>query len=717
MGKAVESARQLIDAFAPAMGFKLKVVEHESSEEARIVLVLDESLPAKVGTEGYLLDVTPKRISIRAAESAGLFYAVQTLRQLLPTQVFSAEPVQITDWTVPCMSITDYPRFGWRGLLIDPARHFIPVEDVKRFIDTMAVHKFNRLQMHLTDNEGWRIEIKKYPKLTELGSQMDWNLRHRDGSGPRSFGFYTQDETRDMVRYATERHVTIVPEIEMPYHAGSAIVAYPRHGVNTGYLADQLPENRWGASKGLLGPRPVTVAFMQDILAEVTQLFPSRFIHIGGDEANLKLWANDAEMLELMKELGCEDTHQLHSWFIRQMDEFLTEKGRRMVGWDEILQGGLAPGATVMSWRGTSGGITAAKAGHDVIMAPTSHTYFDYYQGSREQEPLAIGGLIQLEKVYDFEPIPSELTASEAKHVLGGQGQLWGEFIPTPEHRDYMAWPRACALIETLWSPPQSRSHDLFLIRLDHHLERLEASKTRYRPLDQKPVSWKGEQQAEAPQAARALLGRILPHHTEKFAFEVIPSALGRDVFEIETHDAKVVIRGNSGVVMAMGLNWYLKHYCHSHVSCHGDQLQLPNPLPEVRPMVRKVSWARYRYFLNYCSFGYSLPWWNWSQWERLIDWMALNGINMPLSVTGQEAVWQGVCRRLGLPEEDISSFLAGPPYLPFGWMGCLDGWGGPLPQTWIDRHEALQVKILARQRAEQAPRGSAARVCRSAVG
>lgn len=192
----------------------------------------------------------------------------------------------------------------------------------------------------------------------------------------------------------------------------------------------------------------------------------------------------------------------------------------------------------------------------------------------------------------------------------------------------------------------------------------------------------------------------MLPNHPDQFAFEVIPSAHGRDVFEIETRDAMVVIRGNNGVAMAMGLNWYLKHYCHSHVSCHGDQLDLPDPLPQVLPRVRKVSWARYRYFLNYCAFGYSLPWWDWSQWERLIDWMALNGINMPLSVTGQEAVWQGVCRRLGLPEEDISSFLAGPPYLPFGWMGCLDGWGGPLPQTWIDRHEALQVKILARQRA-----------------
>lgn len=478
-GNAVEPARQLIDALAPATGFKLKLVENKPSNETYISLALDESLQAKLGSEGYLLDVTPKQISLRASEQAGLFYAVQTLRQLLPPEVFSATKAQTEDWIVPCLSIVDYPRFGWRGLLIDPARHFIPLQDVKRFIDTMALHKFNRLQIHLTDNEGWRIEIKKYPKLTEIGSRMDWNLRHRNGTGPRRQGFYSQDEIRDLVQYAARRHVTIVPEIEMPYHAGSAIVAYPRHGVNTSHLAAEPPEKRWKPSKGLLGPRPATVAFMQDILTEVTQLFPGRFIHIGGDEANLALWARDEEMQALMKELGCQDAHQLHSWFIRQMDEFLTRKGRRMVGWDEILQGGLAPGATVMSWRGISGGITAAKAGHDVVMAPTSHTYFDYYQGPRKQEPLAIGGLIPVEKVYEFEPIPPELNATQAKHVLGGQGQLWGEFIPSTEHLNYMAWPRACALIETLWSPRQGRNRDLFLIRLDHHLNRLSASKTR----------------------------------------------------------------------------------------------------------------------------------------------------------------------------------------------------------------------------------------------
>jgi len=697
-GEAEVEAKKLIDTLTPAMGFRLKRIEGDPPDAGAIVLALDETLRTRFGGEGYALSVTPKRIDLRAAESAGLFYGIQTLRQLLPVPVFSSKRVEGVEWTVRCLTITDYPRFQWRGLLIDPARHFIPVADVKHFIDAMALHKFNRLQMHLTDNEGWRIEIKKYPKLTLLGSKMDWNLRHRGGKGPRRFGFYTQDDIRELVRYAAERHVTIVPEVEMPYHAGAAIVAYPEHGVNTKPLAELPPDKRWGPSKGLLGARPETVSFMQDILIEVIGLFPSRFIHIGGDEANLRLWADDPEMQAMMKKLGCKNAHELHSWFIKQMDAYLAKNGRRMGGWDEILPGGLALGATVMSWRGTGGGITAANAGHDVVMTPTSHTYFDYRQHADE---LGLGrAVLTLEQVYSFEPIPASLDAEQAKHVLGGQGQLWGELIADPKRRDFMTWPRACALVETLWSPRVSRNVDLFLLRLDTHLERLKAAGIDYRPLDRKPMQWQGKVDPDAPRAARALLGRLLPDHAEQFTFEVIPPEAGRDVFEIETRNGKVVTRGNTGVSMAMGLNWYLKYYCHCHVSWYGNQLNLPNPLPVVRPKERRVSWAKHRYFLNYCCFGYSLPWWDWTQWERLIDWMALNGVNMPLSMTGQEAVWQGVGKRLDLSDEQITQFLAGPPYLPFGWMGCLDGWGGPLPQSWIDRHEELSKKILARERA-----------------
>jgi hexosaminidase len=486
-GGAEVEARKLVDTLAPAMGFQLKLVKGEPRDGA-IVLALDESLQVKLGPEGYALAVTARRIDLRASEPAGLFYGVQTLRQLLPAQVFSARHVEGVEWQVPCVEIIDSPRFVWRGLLIDPARHFIPVKDVKHTLDAMALHKFNRLQVHFTDNEGWRIEIKKYPKLTQIGAQMDWNLRYKEGKGPRRFGFYTQDDIRELVRYAAARHITIVPEIEMPYHAGAAIVAYPEHGVNMKRLAELPPAERWGRppdwrpSSGLLGPRPETVAFMQDILTEVIDLFPSRFIHIGGDEANIKVWTDDPEMQALMKKLGCKDAHALHAWFIKQIDALLTRQGRRMIGWDEILQGGLAPGATVMSWRGTGGGITAAKAGHDVVMAPTSHTYFDYRQ---HLEELGLGqSVLTVEKVYAFEPIPAALNAEQAKHVLGGQGQLWGELIADPQRRDFMTWPRACALAETLWSPAGSRNIDRFLLRLETHLERLQAAGIGYRPLD-----------------------------------------------------------------------------------------------------------------------------------------------------------------------------------------------------------------------------------------
>jgi N-acetyl-beta-hexosaminidase len=507
------------------------------------------------------LHVTTDRL--RAAEPAGLFYGVQTLRQLLPVAVFSTQRAEGVQWTVPCVTVRDYPRFSYRGMLIDPARHFIPVADVKHFIDAIALHKFNHLQMHLTDNEGWRIEILKYPKLTEIGAQMDWNLRHRGGDGPRCVGFYTQDDIRELVRYAAERHVTIVPEIEMPYHAGSAIVAYPEHGVNTRHLADEPPEKRWGPSQGLLGVRPATVSFMQDILSEVIGLFPSRFIHIGGDEANLRLWTDDPEMQAMMKQLGCEDAHQLHSWFIAQMDAYLTKQGRRMIGWDEILQGGLAPGATVMSWRGTGGGIAAAQAGHDVIMTPTSHTYFDYRQHPDE---LGLGrAVLTWEQVYSFEPVPGgeeDLKTGQApgvhdpepvpfseqapgvhdpepvpfseqapgihdpepeadpkmgqapgihapepvpflEHILGGQGQLWGELIADRQRRDFMAWPRACALIETLWSPKEHRNSDLFLLRLDTHLERLEAAGIGFRRPDRRAAIWEGRFDPESPRTAQ----------------------------------------------------------------------------------------------------------------------------------------------------------------------------------------------------------------------
>ena len=488
-------ASRLVEDLATPMGWRLPLSDEMGHAENRIWLRIDSAAEGRLGTEGYELEVTPRGVDITAAGPAGLFYGGLTLRQLMPPEVFGRRLVEAVNWVVPSVRIVDYPRFQWRGLLIDPARHFIPVVDVERFIDVMAMHKLNRLQMHLTDNEGWRIQIRKYPKLTELGSTMDWSLRRDRTSPSRCFGFYSQQEIRSLVRYAADRHITIVPEIEMPYHTGAAIVAYPELGLNADVLAKLPPEQRWDKAHGLIAPRPQTVAFFHDVLTEVIELFPSPWIHIGGDEANIGLWAADPQMQAQMKDLGLADAHALHSWFITQMDAFLTERGRRLVGWDEILQGGLAPGATVMSWRGTAGGIAAARASHDVVMAPTSHTYFDYRQATGET---GLGGsVIDLARVYSFEPIPDELGVEQAGYILGGQGQLWGELIADRRRREFMAFPRGSALSEVLWSPRAGRDFQQFSVRLARHLDRLRLADVNYRPPDGAAVD------GDRPQAAR----------------------------------------------------------------------------------------------------------------------------------------------------------------------------------------------------------------------
>ncbi len=486
-GQAAAEASKLVEMLSRPMGWRLALVGQSPSPTNILRMRIDPLLKERLGDEGYELDVTPQSVTILASEPAGLFYAGQTLLQLLPTAVFSPKPVEGIEWAVPCVRITDRPRFRWRGLLIDPARHFIPVADVERYIDVMALHKFNRLQIHLTDDQGWRIEIKKYPLLVEVGTKMDFTtLQEGKGTadGRRPSGFYTQDDIRRLVRYAADRHVTIVPEIEMPAHTGAAIVSYPRLGLYPEKLTSLPIEERWTANERVLAPRPESAAFMQDVLAEVAALFPSRQIHIGGDEANIAHWKQSEEMQAMIRRLGLKDETELHSWFIGQMDAFLTKLGRQLVGWDEILQGGLAPGAIVMSWRGTAGGITAAQAGHDVVMAPTSHTYFDYYQGPTQTEPRAIGGLIPLQKVYEFEPVPEALDAAQARHVLGGQGQLWGEYIADRRRREYMTYPRAAALAEVLWSSREGRDYAEFTARLADHVKRLELLGVNYRPLD-----------------------------------------------------------------------------------------------------------------------------------------------------------------------------------------------------------------------------------------
>jgi hexosaminidase len=486
-GPAAIEARKLLDAISPAMGLRLQLLENDQGRDHAIVLRIDDSLK-QLGDEGYKLDVKPDRLVIVAAKPAGLFRGTQSLLQLLPPGIFRKAAVEGAKWTVPCVSITDYPRLRWRGLMLDTARHFAPKSFVLKLIDVMALYKFNSLQLHLTDDQGWRIEIKKYPKLTEVGAWRDETLIGHADKGVQKFdgrrhgGYYTQDDIREIVRYAADRYINVVPEIEMPGHARAAVAAYPELGCNPDKPV--RPWTVWGVCPDIFVPTDRTISFLQDVLSEVIELFPSRFIHIGGDEAIKDQWKASPVVQARIKELGLKDEAEMQSWFIKQMDTFLTQKGRRLVGWDEILEGGLAPGAVVMSWRGEKGGIAAARAGHDVVMAPTSFTYFDYYQGPHDKEPLAIGGDLPLKKVYQYEPIPKELDAAEAKRVLGAQGQLWAEYMPNTRHIEYMAFPRAAALAEVLWSPQQARDYTAFLARLRVNLKDLDVMDVNYRRLD-----------------------------------------------------------------------------------------------------------------------------------------------------------------------------------------------------------------------------------------
>jgi hexosaminidase len=476
-GAAAPEAEKLAARLRAGTGFALPV--QASASGSVIAMALDSSL-ARLGDEGYALDISPARIEIRAWKAAGLFYAGITVLQSLPPAVFSKTPQKNVNWAVPCQHIEDQPRFKWRGMHLDVARHFMPLEFVKKFIDLLALHKMNVFHWHLTEDQGWRLEIKKYPKLTEVGA---WRKETRAGherdaagfDGVPHGGFYTQDEARNVVAYAAERHITVVPEIEMPGHAQAAIAAYPELG-NTNEKLEVWTQ--FGINKHVVNAEESTVAFYQDVLREVLDIFPSQFIHVGGDECPKDEWRESERAQARMKELGLKDEHELQSWFIRRMDVFLNEHGRTLIGWDEILEGGLAQNAVVMSWRGEEGGIDAAKAGHNVVMAPNKYVYFDYYiTEDRANEPLAIGGHLPLDKVYGYEPIPPQLGSDEAKHVLGAQGELWTEYMKTPAQVEYMAFPRLCALAEVVWSPAARKDYADFIARMKTHMQRLDALK------------------------------------------------------------------------------------------------------------------------------------------------------------------------------------------------------------------------------------------------
>ncbi len=480
-------AAMVNELFAPATGFQLRIVETTDRTDNRIILKLDATLRPELGAEGYMLVVGKETITIKAAKEAGLFYGLVTVKQLLPPAIYSPKKVRDTVWQLPCVTITDTPRFAWRGMHLDVCRHFMPKEFVKQYIDLIAMHKMNVFHWHLTDDQGWRIEIRQYPKLTDIGAwRKETIVGHARGPKPWPFdgiphgGYYTQDEVREIVAYAKARFVTVVPEIEMPGHSQAAIAAYPELG-NYDQKLDVC--TWWGWGEDVFNVDDATITFLQNVLTEVMELFPSTYIHVGGDEVPKHHWKNNPAAQARMKKLGLTDEEQLQSWFIKQMDTFLDGHGRRLIGWDEILEGGLAPGATVMSWRGTDGGIAAAKAEHDVVMAPQTHIYLDHYQSPPEGQPLAIGGFSPLEKVYGFEPVPPVLSEKEAKHILGAQGQIWTEYILDTDHVEMMALPRMCALAEVVWTPASKKDYDDFYTRLETHAKRLDRMDVNYFPL------------------------------------------------------------------------------------------------------------------------------------------------------------------------------------------------------------------------------------------
>lgn len=453
------------------------------------VIVFDLSDNSDLGEEGYEIDINKNNVKVTAQKPAGLFYGIQTLLQLLPPEIYSQNSVQHSDvkLTIPCCKITDKPRFPWRGMHLDVSRHFFPAEFIKRYIDLIAMHKMNIFHWHLTDDNGWRIEIKKYPKLT---GKSAWRVDREDvpwrevtppepGEKATYGGFYTQEEIKEIVQYAAERFITIIPEIEMPGHTSEVFAAYPEFSCKGKDLYVQ-PGSYWPNVDIFCAGKEETFKFIEDVLLEVIELFPSEYVHIGGDEADKTRWRECNLCQQRIKNERLKDEDELQSYFIKRIEKFLNEHGKKLIGWDEILEGGLAPEATVMSWRGIKGGVEAAQQGHDVIMCPTSFCYFDYYQANPDFEPEAIGGFLTLKKVYSFDPVPEELNKVQKKHILGAQGNVWTEYIPTPEHAEYMALPRMTALAEVVWSHTDAKDWKCFQNRLQVQFKRFDFMNVNY---------------------------------------------------------------------------------------------------------------------------------------------------------------------------------------------------------------------------------------------
>ncbi|MFG2878248.1 beta-N-acetylhexosaminidase [Streptomyces sp. NPDC048337] len=485
-------ARLLRRELGAATGWSLPPAGSGAAADVR--LRLDPEYGERLGPESYGITVDETGVELAGASAAGLFRGFQTLRQLLGPDAYRKAPLPGRVWSVRHARIADSPRFAWRGLMLDVARHFMPKDGVLRYIDLLAAHKLNVLHLHLTDDQGWRIEIKRYPRLTGVGA---WRARSRWGHRASPLwnetphgGFYTQDDVREIVAYAAERHIRVVPEIDVPGHSQAAIAAYPELG-NTDVVDTSALEvwDDWGISENVLAPTEAVVRFYEGVFEELLELFPaevSPFVHVGGDECPKEQWRASAVAQERIRELGVDGEDGLQSWFIRHFDTWLAERGRRLIGWDEILEGGLAPGAAVSSWRGYAGGIAAAEAGHDVVMCPEQQVYLDHRQAGGAEEPMPIGYVRSLEDVYRFEPVPPKLSAEAAARVLGAQANVWTEVMEDQGRVDYQVFPRLAAFAEVVWSrlpEPEERDFAWFEGRMTAaHYARLDALGVGYRP-------------------------------------------------------------------------------------------------------------------------------------------------------------------------------------------------------------------------------------------
>ncbi|MFD3945782.1 beta-N-acetylhexosaminidase [Streptomyces sp. NPDC058579] len=483
--------RWLRATLGAAFGLPLPPAPEEGHNDIRL------RVDGTLGPEAYRLTVTADGAEITGGDPAGVFWGAQTLRQLLGPDAFRKAPRPGTVAAVAAQVVTDAPRFHWRGLMLDVSRYFMPKDDVLRQLDLIAAHKLNVFHFHLTDDQGWRVEIKRHPRLTEVGA---WRARTKWGHRASPLwnetphgGFYTQDDIREIVAYAAERHITVVPEIDIPGHSQAAIAAYPELGntdvVDTSALTVW---DTWGVNPNVLAPTDTTLRFYEGVFEEVLDLFPSTFVHVGGDECPKDQWKESPTAQARIKELGLADEHELQSWFIRHFDRWLADRGRRLIGWDEILEGGLAPGAAVSSWRGYAGGVTAAEAGHDVVMCPEQQVYLDHRQAPGEDEPMPIGYVRTLEDVYRFEPVPPGLSPEAAAHVLGTQANVWTEVMENRSRVDYQTFPRLAAFAEVAWSAlpaPDERDFAAFERRMTAHYRRLDALGVDYRP-PAGPLPW-----------------------------------------------------------------------------------------------------------------------------------------------------------------------------------------------------------------------------------